>query len=173
MKAPGGVKFHAVATAESRLPGLHIRLKLVILPLPFLRGSWLDERSQGRHFHRRRKKALFAGATHRMTRMLRNSLPRLSVTTLSQHVKVNNCDCYLRFRLEPQRARRFTERWGITVQPAPLLQAGHCQPRTRYRPGWRTRERLHLAYGLIVERKTAFRRELAMAKQARCARGRN
>ncbi|MFZ1396822.1 MAG: PD-(D/E)XK nuclease family protein, partial [Candidatus Promineifilaceae bacterium] len=50
-------------------------------------------------------------------------LPTLSVTSLSQYVRYNNCDRYLRLRLRPDEERQMRQRWGITIQPlTPLLR---------------------------------------------------
>jgi len=48
---------------------------------------------------------------------------RLSVTSLSQFVRLENCERYLRFRLCPKEARALLKRWGLTEQPlTPLLK---------------------------------------------------
>lgn len=49
--------------------------------------------------------------------------PRLSPTSLSQYVRLENCERYLRFRLVPEDVKRMERRWGITIQPlTPLLK---------------------------------------------------
>jgi len=49
--------------------------------------------------------------------------PRLNVTSLSQYVRLRNCDRYLRFRINPSDERNLRQRWGITIQPlTPLLK---------------------------------------------------
>lgn len=48
---------------------------------------------------------------------------RLSVTSLSQYVRLQNCDRFLRFRLSPADERRLQDRWNLTIQPlTPLLK---------------------------------------------------
>lgn len=50
-------------------------------------------------------------------------LPRINVTSLSQFVRYNNCERYLRLRLRSDEERQLRQRWGITVQPlTPLLR---------------------------------------------------
>lgn len=47
----------------------------------------------------------------------------LGVTSLSQYIRNNNCQRFLRFRLCPDEQKAMEERWGITVQPlTPLLR---------------------------------------------------
>lgn len=49
--------------------------------------------------------------------------PRLSPTSLSQYIRLENCERYLRFRLVPADVDRLEKRWGITIQPlTPLLK---------------------------------------------------
>ncbi len=49
--------------------------------------------------------------------------PRLSVTSLSQYIRLENCDRYLRFRLRPDEEKALLKKWGLTIQPlTPLLQ---------------------------------------------------
>ena len=51
------------------------------------------------------------------------STPRLSPTSLSQYIRLENCERYLRFRLEPEDVKRLEKRWGLTIQPlTPLLK---------------------------------------------------
>lgn len=46
----------------------------------------------------------------------------LSVTSISQFVSFQNCERYLRFRIYPNEAKDFLDRWGLTIQPlTPLL----------------------------------------------------
>lgn len=48
---------------------------------------------------------------------------RLNVTSLSQYIRLENCDRYLRFRLRPADDRRLRNKWNITLQPlTPLLK---------------------------------------------------
>ena len=50
-------------------------------------------------------------------------LPRLSVTSISQYVRLENCERFLRFRLRPDEAKALLKRWGLTIQPlTPLLK---------------------------------------------------
>jgi len=52
-----------------------------------------------------------------------NELPRLSATSLSQYVRLENCERFLRFRLRPDEEKAMLERWGLTIQPlTPLLK---------------------------------------------------
>lgn len=49
--------------------------------------------------------------------------PRLSPTSLSQYVRLENCERYLRFRLQPDDVDRLEKKWGLTIQPlTPLLK---------------------------------------------------
>ncbi|MEA3375404.1 MAG: PD-(D/E)XK nuclease family protein [Chloroflexota bacterium] len=51
------------------------------------------------------------------------SLPRLSATSPSQYVRLENCERFLRFRLRPDEERAMLESWGLTIQPlTPLLK---------------------------------------------------
>lgn len=51
------------------------------------------------------------------------SLFRLSPTSLSQFVRFDNCERFLRFRLVPEDAERLQKKWGVTIQPlTPLLK---------------------------------------------------
>jgi hypothetical protein len=51
------------------------------------------------------------------------STPRLNPTSLSQYIRLENCERYLRFRLVPADVERLEKRWGITIQPlTPLLK---------------------------------------------------
>jgi len=48
---------------------------------------------------------------------------RLSPTSLSQYIRLENCERYLRFRLIPDDVERLEQKWGITIQPlTPLLK---------------------------------------------------
>ncbi|MGB9640190.1 MAG: hypothetical protein ACPL4H_04710, partial [Anaerolineales bacterium] len=48
---------------------------------------------------------------------------RLSPTTLSQYIRLENCERFLRFRLVPEDVERLKKRWGLTIQPlTPLLK---------------------------------------------------
>ena len=48
---------------------------------------------------------------------------RLSPTSLSQYVRLENCERYLRFRLVPEDDERLEKKWSLTIQPlTPLLQ---------------------------------------------------
>lgn len=48
---------------------------------------------------------------------------RLNPTSLSQYIRLENCERYLRFRLVPSDVERLEKRWGITAQPlTPLLK---------------------------------------------------
>src|SRR5262245_22086471 len=48
---------------------------------------------------------------------------RLSVTSLAQYIKMQNCDRYLRSRLFPEEDRARREKWDVTIQPlTPLLK---------------------------------------------------
>ena len=50
-------------------------------------------------------------------------LPRLSVTSLSQYVRLENCERFLRLRLRPDEERAMLKKWGLTIQPlTPLLR---------------------------------------------------
>lgn len=50
-------------------------------------------------------------------------MQRLSPTSLSQYIKLDNCDRFLRFRLKPEDEERLLKRWGLTIQPlTPLLK---------------------------------------------------
>lgn len=58
-----------------------------------------------------------------MTRFSEPSTPRLNVTSLSQYVRLQNCDRFLRFRLCRDDERRLRQKWNITIQPlTPLLK---------------------------------------------------
>ncbi len=47
----------------------------------------------------------------------------LSVTGLSQYVRLQNCERFLRFRLYPKEAKNLQEKWGLSFQPlTPLLE---------------------------------------------------
>jgi len=47
----------------------------------------------------------------------------IGVTGVSQFVRLNSCERYLRFRIFPHEQRRMLERWGLTLQPlTPLLE---------------------------------------------------
>ena len=49
--------------------------------------------------------------------------PPINVTTLSQYVRLRNCDRFLRFRLRGDEERAMRRRWGLTIQPlTPLLE---------------------------------------------------
>jgi hypothetical protein len=49
--------------------------------------------------------------------------PTLSVTSLSQYVRYNNCDRFLRLRLRPDEERTLRKKWDLTIQPlTPLLR---------------------------------------------------
>lgn len=55
--------------------------------------------------------------------MDRPSVSRVSVTSLSQYVRLENCERFLRFRLRPEEARALLDRWSLTIQPlTPLLR---------------------------------------------------
>lgn len=48
---------------------------------------------------------------------------RLSPTSLSQFVRFENCERFLRFRLVPEDAERLQKKWEVTIQPlTPLLK---------------------------------------------------
>ena len=48
---------------------------------------------------------------------------KLGVTSLSQYIKQQNCDRYLRFRLRPDEVKAMRGKWGVTEQPlTPLLK---------------------------------------------------
>lgn len=48
---------------------------------------------------------------------------KLSVTSLSQYVRLENCDRFLRLSLRPDEQRQFLRKWGLTIQPlTPLLR---------------------------------------------------
>jgi len=48
---------------------------------------------------------------------------RLNVTSLSQYIKIDNCDRFLRFRLRPDEEKAMRQRWNLTIQPlTPLLK---------------------------------------------------
>lgn len=48
---------------------------------------------------------------------------RLSPTSLSQYIRLENCERYLHFRLVPEDVHRFEKKWGLTIQPlTPLLK---------------------------------------------------
>ncbi len=49
------------------------------------------------------------------------SPPRLTVTSLSQYVRLDNCDRFLRFRLRPAEPDAMLDRWGLTIQPLTVL----------------------------------------------------
>ncbi|MFO7965306.1 MAG: hypothetical protein R6U50_15385 [Desulfobacterales bacterium] len=52
-----------------------------------------------------------------------SAAPSLNVTSLSQYVRLENCERYLRFRLRPDEAKAMLERWNLTIQPlTPLLK---------------------------------------------------
>lgn len=52
--------------------------------------------------------------------MMRNSL---SVTTLAQYIRLENCQRFLRFRIHPDEAHKLARRWRVTEQPlTPLLR---------------------------------------------------
>ena len=54
--------------------------------------------------------------------MPKSSPQRLNVTSLSQYVRLQNCDRFLRFRLRPDEERALRKKWNITIQPlTPLL----------------------------------------------------
>lgn len=47
----------------------------------------------------------------------------LSITSISQFIRLQNCERYLRFRLFPNEAKEFLDRWNLTIQPlTPLLE---------------------------------------------------
>jgi len=47
----------------------------------------------------------------------------LGVTSLSQFIRLQNCERFLRFRLFPQEMQAFLDRWNLTIQPlTPLLE---------------------------------------------------
>ncbi|MGB8647852.1 MAG: AAA domain-containing protein [Anaerolineae bacterium] len=49
--------------------------------------------------------------------------PRLSVTSLTQYVRMENCERFLRFRLHPDEEAEMRKRWHLTIQPlTPLLK---------------------------------------------------
>ncbi len=48
---------------------------------------------------------------------------RLGATSLSQYVRLENCERFLRFRLRPEEAKAMLKRWDLTIQPlTPLLE---------------------------------------------------
>lgn len=48
---------------------------------------------------------------------------RLNPTSLSQYIRLENCERYLRFRLVTDDVERLKNRWGLTIQPlTPLLK---------------------------------------------------
>ena len=48
---------------------------------------------------------------------------RLSVTSLSQYIRLENCERFLRLRLCPDEEKAMLKRWGLTIQPlTPLLR---------------------------------------------------
>lgn len=48
---------------------------------------------------------------------------RLSPTSLSQYIRLENCERYLRFRICPEDEKRLRKKWNITIQPlTPLLK---------------------------------------------------
>lgn len=50
------------------------------------------------------------------------ALKKLNVTSLSQYVRLENCERFLRFRLCPSDEKALRKRWDITIQPlTPLL----------------------------------------------------
>lgn len=50
-------------------------------------------------------------------------LNRLSPTSLAQYIKLDNCDRFLRFRMNPEDEKRLLRRWNLTIQPlTPLLK---------------------------------------------------
>lgn len=52
--------------------------------------------------------------------MTQSNLP---VTSLSQYIKIANCDRFLRFRLNEAEAKAMQDKWDITIQPlTPLLR---------------------------------------------------
>jgi hypothetical protein len=42
---------------------------------------------------------------------------RLNVTSLSQYVRLNNCDRFLRLQLREDERKALLRRWGLTIQP--------------------------------------------------------
>lgn len=51
------------------------------------------------------------------------TLRRLSVTSLSQYVRLENCERFLRFRLCRDEERALLKKWNLTIQPlTPLLK---------------------------------------------------
>jgi hypothetical protein len=51
------------------------------------------------------------------------ALPKLNPTTLSQYIRLENCERYLRFSLVKEDVYRLERKWGITAQPlTPLLK---------------------------------------------------
>ena len=48
----------------------------------------------------------------------------LNPTSLAQYIRFENCDRFLRFRLNPDDEKRLLKKWGLTIQPlTPLLEA--------------------------------------------------
>ena len=48
---------------------------------------------------------------------------KVSVTSLSQYIRLDNCDRYLKFRIQPIHERALGNRYGVTIQPlTPLLE---------------------------------------------------
>lgn len=56
-----------------------------------------------------------------MSEASEESLPRLSVTSLSQYVRLENCERFLRFRLRSDEQRAMLDKWGLTIQPLTRL----------------------------------------------------
>ncbi len=47
----------------------------------------------------------------------------INPTSLAQYIRFENCDRFLRFRINPDDERRLLKKWGLTIQPlTPLLQ---------------------------------------------------
>jgi len=63
-----------------------------------------------------------------MSQTSSGTLPRLNVTSLSQYVRLENCDRFLRLRLRQDEERALLKRWNLTIQPlTPLLQESGAQ----------------------------------------------
>lgn len=58
-----------------------------------------------------------------MKQTINTTLPRLNATSLSQYVRLENCERFLRFRLRHDEEKAMLKRWGLTIQPlTPLLK---------------------------------------------------
>ena len=54
---------------------------------------------------------------------VRTEAPHLNVTTLSQYIRLDNCERYIRLRLRRDEERALLDRWQLTIQPlTPLLK---------------------------------------------------